>query len=231
MRIPPSFLGETHGPNSHPAARSVSATKRASKPWPAAWPRPACEIFSTGGTRAFLEKLGIEVRDVAAYTGFPEMMEGRVKTLHPKVFGGILCRRDHADDMQSVAEHGMATFELVVVNLYPFEQTIAKPGVTPAEAIENIDIGGPSLVRAAAKNHAFVAIATQPDQYAAILAEIQAGGTSLPCGNSWPGKPTRIPPPTTPPSAGGFRVVHSLREWTKPDCLAREPCVPIPVRI
>jgi phosphoribosylaminoimidazolecarboxamide formyltransferase/IMP cyclohydrolase len=138
------------------------------------------EIFSTGGTRTFLQKLGLEVRDVARYTGFPEMMEGRVKTLHPKIFGGILCRRDHAEDMQSVAEHDMATFELVVVNLYPFEQTIAKPGVTREEAIENIDIGGPSLVRAAAKNHAFVAIATHPNQYADVLGEIEQGGTTLP---------------------------------------------------
>ena len=137
------------------------------------------EIFSTGGTRSFIMKLGLEVQDVARYTGFPEMMEGRVKTLHPKIYGGILCRRDHAEDMQSVADHEIATFELVVVNLYPFEQTIARPGVTPEEAIENIDIGGPSMVRAAAKNHAFVAIATHPDQYAAILAEIGEGGTTL----------------------------------------------------
>jgi len=137
------------------------------------------EIFSTGGTRSFLLKLGIEARDVARYTGFPEMMEGRVKTLHPKIFGGILCRRDHAEDMQSVNEHEIATLELVVVNLYPFEQTIARPGVTRDEAIENIDIGGPSLVRAAAKNHAFVAIATSPEQYGEILAEVAAGGTTL----------------------------------------------------
>jgi phosphoribosylaminoimidazolecarboxamide formyltransferase/IMP cyclohydrolase len=137
------------------------------------------EIYSTGGTRTFLVKLGIEAHDVARYTGFPEMMEGRVKTLHPKIFGGILCRRDQAEDMQSVSEHEIATFELVVVNLYPFEQTIARPGVTRDEAIENIDIGGPSLVRAAAKNHAFVAIATKPEQYEAILSEIQAGGTTL----------------------------------------------------
>jgi phosphoribosylaminoimidazolecarboxamide formyltransferase/IMP cyclohydrolase len=136
------------------------------------------EIFSTGGTRAYLQKLGLEVRDVARYTGFPEMMEGRVKTLHPKVFGGILCRHDQAEDMQSVAEHEIATFELVVVNLYPFAQTIAKAGVTRDDAIENIDIGGPSLVRAAAKNHAFVAIATSPSQYDAILADIAAGGTT-----------------------------------------------------
>jgi len=137
------------------------------------------QIFSTGGTRSVLLKLGIEALDVSGYTGFPEMMEGRVKTLHPKVFGGILCRRDHAEDMQSVAEHEIATFELVVVNLYPFEQTVARPGVTPDEAIENIDIGGPSLVRAAAKNHAFVAIATSPDQYVTILEEIRSGGTTL----------------------------------------------------
>ncbi|MEX2175929.1 MAG: bifunctional phosphoribosylaminoimidazolecarboxamide formyltransferase/IMP cyclohydrolase [Pirellulaceae bacterium] len=137
------------------------------------------EIYSTGGTRSFLQKLGIESRDVAQYTGFPEMMEGRVKTLHPKIFGGILCRRDQPDDMQSAREHEIATLELVVVNLYPFEQTIARPGVTRAEAIENIDIGGPSLVRAAAKNHAFVAIATHPDQYAAILEQVQQGGTTL----------------------------------------------------
>jgi phosphoribosylaminoimidazolecarboxamide formyltransferase / IMP cyclohydrolase len=137
------------------------------------------ELYSTGGTRAFLLKLGIEVRDVARYTGFPEMMEGRIKTLHPKIFGGILCRRDHADDMQSVSQHEIATFELVVVNLYPFQQTIAKPGVTQDEAIENIDIGGPSLVRAAAKNHAFVAVATSPEQYGEILDEVAKGGTTL----------------------------------------------------
>ncbi|MDX1948825.1 MAG: bifunctional phosphoribosylaminoimidazolecarboxamide formyltransferase/IMP cyclohydrolase [Pirellulaceae bacterium] len=137
------------------------------------------QIFSTGGTRAYLEKLGLAVTDVAAYTGFPEMMHGRVKTLHPKVFGGILCRRDEPEDLRAAAEHGMALFDLVVVNLYPFTQTVAKPGVTPAEAIENIDIGGPSLVRAAAKNHAHVAIATSPAQYEAILAEIATGGTTL----------------------------------------------------
>ena len=137
------------------------------------------EMYSTGGTRAFLVKLGIDARDVARYTGFPEMMEGRIKTLHPKIFGGILCRRDQAEDMQSVAEHEIAPFDLVVVNLYPFAQTIAKPGVTRDEAIENIDIGGPSLVRAAAKNHAFVAISTSPNQYAELLEAVAAGGTTL----------------------------------------------------
>lgn len=134
------------------------------------------EIFSTGGTRKHLESAGIAVRDVADYTGFPEMMDGRVKTLHPKVHGGLLCRHDHPSDMQSVEEHGIATFELVVVNLYPFEQTIARDGVTIEEAIEQIDIGGPSMVRSAAKNHAFVTLATSPEQYPKITEQIKAQG-------------------------------------------------------
>ncbi|MFO0905349.1 MAG: bifunctional phosphoribosylaminoimidazolecarboxamide formyltransferase/IMP cyclohydrolase [Pirellulales bacterium] len=138
------------------------------------------ELFSTGGTRKHLESAGIAVRDIAEYTGFPEMMDGRLKTLHPKIFGGILCRHDRADDMSGIAAHGIVPFELVVVNLYPFEATVARPGVTVAEAVEQIDIGGPSLVRAAAKNHAFVSIATSASQYPAILQEVeQHGGTSL----------------------------------------------------
>ena len=137
-------------------------------------------IFSTGGTRRHLEEAGLEVRDISQYTGFPEMMDGRLKTLHPKVFGGILCRHDREDDMAAVGGHGIEKFELVVVNLYPFEQTIARPDVTPGEAIEQIDIGGPSLVRAAAKNHAFTAIATSPDQYDELVSQVQQqGGTSL----------------------------------------------------
>ena len=136
------------------------------------------EIFSTGGTRRHLESNGLTVRDVAEYTGFPEMMDGRLKTLHPKIFGGILGRHDRSDDMASLNQHGIATFELVVVNLYPFEATIARAGVTDEEAIEQIDIGGPSLVRAAAKNHAFVTIATHAEQYSAILTQIQASGTT-----------------------------------------------------
>jgi phosphoribosylaminoimidazolecarboxamide formyltransferase/IMP cyclohydrolase len=138
------------------------------------------EIYSTGGTRAHLEREGIEVRDVASYTGFPEMMDGRLKTLHPKIFGGLLCRHDRVDDMQALDDNEIVPFELVVVNLYPFQATIARPGSTRDEAIEKIDIGGPSLVRAAAKNHKFVAIATNPEQYASILEEIQQqGGTSI----------------------------------------------------
>ena len=136
-------------------------------------------IYSTGGTRQFLLERGISAVDVAEYTAFPEMMHGRVKTLHPKVFGGILCRRDHPEDIDAANTHGVELFDLVVVNLYPFSRTICRPGVTPAEAIENIDIGGPSLVRAAAKNHAFTAIATEPAQYGQIIAALGEGGTSL----------------------------------------------------
>jgi len=134
------------------------------------------EIYSTGGTRRHLESEGLPVRDVAAYTGFPEMMDGRLKTLHPAVHGGILCRHDNPQDLKSLAEHGIVTFELVVVNLYPFESTVARQGVSVEEAIENIDIGGPTMVRAAAKNHAFTTIATNAEQYAAILEQITAQG-------------------------------------------------------
>jgi phosphoribosylaminoimidazolecarboxamide formyltransferase / IMP cyclohydrolase len=134
------------------------------------------EIYSTGGTRKHLESERIAVRDVSEYTGFPEMMDGRLKTLHPKVHGGILCRHDNPEDMKAVAEHGILTFELVVVNLYPFEATVARKDVTPEEAIEQIDIGGPTLVRAAAKNHAFTTVVTNAADYSAILEQIAAHG-------------------------------------------------------
>ncbi|WP_425395755.1 bifunctional phosphoribosylaminoimidazolecarboxamide formyltransferase/IMP cyclohydrolase [Aeoliella sp.] len=138
------------------------------------------ELYSTGGTRRELENAGLAVRDVAEYTGSPEMMDGRVKTLHPKVHGGILCRHDHSGDQKSLADHQIARFELVVVNLYPFSQTVAKPDTTFAEAIEQIDIGGPSMVRSAAKNHKYVTVASSPAQYPAILEAIQSQGcTSL----------------------------------------------------
>jgi phosphoribosylaminoimidazolecarboxamide formyltransferase/IMP cyclohydrolase len=138
------------------------------------------EIYSTGGTRKHLESEGVPVRDVSDYTGFPEMMDGRIKTLHPKVHGGILCRHDNPQDLKSLAEHGIVTFELVVVNLYPFEATVAREGVSFEEAIEQIDIGGPTLVRAAAKNHAFVTIATDPEQYGSILDEVDNHGRTTP---------------------------------------------------
>lgn len=137
------------------------------------------EIYSTGGTRKFLTDNGLEAFEVANYTGFPEVMDGRVKTLHPKIFGGILARRSHDQDMRSLAEHGILEFDLVVVNLYPFESTIQKENVTLPEAIEQIDIGGPSLIRAAAKNHAFTTVATAKSHYAPILEELKSlGGTS-----------------------------------------------------
>jgi phosphoribosylaminoimidazolecarboxamide formyltransferase/IMP cyclohydrolase len=138
------------------------------------------EIFSTGGTRRFLEAAGVKVQDVGEYTGFPEMLDGRVKTLHPKIHGGILARHDRPDDLESLARHGILTFELVVVNLYPFEATIARGDATLEEAIEQIDIGGPSLIRAAAKNHAFITVATDPIQYSEILEQVSRHGATTP---------------------------------------------------
>jgi phosphoribosylaminoimidazolecarboxamide formyltransferase/IMP cyclohydrolase len=134
------------------------------------------ELFGSGGTRKHLQSLGLSVRDVGEYTGFPEMLDGRVKTLHPKIHGGILCRHERADDMEAIARHGIVPFELVVVNLYPFEETIRRTDVTDAMAIENIDIGGPSLIRGAAKNHRYVTIATSAEQYPRILEQIKSSG-------------------------------------------------------
>lgn len=135
-------------------------------------------IYSTGGTSKHLQQAGIEVCDIADYTGFPEMMDGRVKTLHPKVHGGLLCRRDNPQHTASAEEHGIEMLDLVVVNLYPFEETVAQPEVTIPEAIEQIDIGGPSMVRSAAKNHEFVTIVTDPSQYEQVQAEIEAEGAT-----------------------------------------------------
>jgi phosphoribosylaminoimidazolecarboxamide formyltransferase / IMP cyclohydrolase len=138
------------------------------------------EVYSTGGTARHLTQGGVPVIDVANYTTFPEIMDGRVKTLHPKIFGGILGRTDHEEDLRSMKELGMLPFQIVCVNLYPFRETIARPNVKLDEAIENIDIGGPSLIRAAAKNHQFVAVVTEASQYEEVLTEIrQTGHTSL----------------------------------------------------
>lgn len=133
------------------------------------------EILSTGGTRKFLEQAGIPVIDVTTYTGFPEIMDGRVKTLHPKVHGAILGRPSLASDAAAIEAHGIIPFQLVVVNLYPFQQTVARPDVSFDEAVENIDIGGPSMVRSAAKNHAHVAVVTQPAQYDDVLLQLKNG--------------------------------------------------------
>jgi len=142
--------------------------------------RAGVRIFSTGGTRRHLEQCGIPVDDVAEYTGFPEMLDGRVKTLHPHIFAGILFRRDVQEHLDAIDEYDIEPIDLVVVNLYPFRETVARAGVSRSEAIEQIDIGGPSLVRAAAKNQQDVAIATAPEQYSEILQQLQAtGGTTL----------------------------------------------------
>jgi phosphoribosylaminoimidazolecarboxamide formyltransferase/IMP cyclohydrolase len=138
------------------------------------------ELVSTGGTAKALREAGLEVRDISDLTGFPEMMDGRVKTLHPKVHGGLLGVRDNPEHAAAMAEHGIGPIDLVVVNLYPFAQTVAR-GASRDEIIENIDIGGPSMVRSAAKNHAHVAIVTDPSDYAELIESLQESGgmTSL----------------------------------------------------
>lgn len=130
------------------------------------------KLISTGGTAKLLADKGLPVTEVSQHTGFPEMMEGRVKTLHPKIHGGLLCRRDKADHLAAAQAHGIDLIDLVVVNLYPFEETVAKPQVTFEEAIENIDIGGPSMLRSAAKNHESVSVVCDPADYNAVLAAL-----------------------------------------------------------
>jgi phosphoribosylaminoimidazolecarboxamide formyltransferase/IMP cyclohydrolase len=136
-------------------------------------------ILSTGGTAKLLSSGGVRVTEVADYTGYPEMLDGRLKTLHPKIHGGLLARRDLPEHMAAIKDAGAEPIDLVVVNLYPFQQTVARADCTFDEAIENIDIGGPSMVRAAAKNHAGVAVVTDPADYAAVLAEMKARGGAL----------------------------------------------------
>ena len=137
------------------------------------------KLLSTGGTAKTLADAGVPVTDIGSYTGFPEMLDGRVKTLHPKVHGGILARRDNSEHRAALAAHGIPTIDLVVVNLYPFRETIAKPACTLDEAIENIDIGGPSLVRAAAKNWPHVGVVVDPADYESIVAELDAQSGAL----------------------------------------------------
>jgi len=131
------------------------------------------QLLSTGGTAKLLADAGLPVTEVAEHTGFPEMLDGRVKTLHPKIHGGLLARRDLPEHMAALETHGIATIDLLVVNLYPFEATVAKAGCTLEDAIENIDIGGPAMVRSAAKNWKDVAVLTDASQYAGVLAELQ----------------------------------------------------------
>src|SRR5712691_7930643 len=134
------------------------------------------EILSTGGTAKALAEAGVPVVPVEDFTGFPEMLDGRVKTLHPRIHAGILHRRNDPRHQQTMTAHGLKPIDLVVVNLYPFEQTVGRPDCTFAEAVENIDIGGPSLLRAAAKNHADVGVVVEPDDYPAVLEALRTNG-------------------------------------------------------
>ena len=137
------------------------------------------ELLSTGGTARHLRDAGIDIVDVSDYTGFPEMMDGRVKTLHPKIHGGLLAERDNAEHNAQAEAHGIGSIDMVICNLYPFETTVAKPDVTLPEAIENIDIGGPTMIRAAAKNYRHVAVLTNPSQYTQIIADLDANDGCL----------------------------------------------------
>ncbi len=143
------------------------------------------ELISTGGTARLLREAGLAVRDVAELSGFPEMLDGRVKTLHPKVAGGILAIRSNPDHMSAIKQHGISSIDMVVVNLYAFEKTAAREGVTFDEIIENIDIGGPTMIRAAAKNFRDVAIVTDPEDYERLGAELDAGDGGLPSETHW----------------------------------------------
>ncbi len=139
------------------------------------------EVLSTGGTAKVLREGGLKVMDISAYTGFPEMLDGRVKTLHPKVHGGLLGLRENPEHVKKMQEHGIKPIDMVVINLYPFESTVAKPNCTLEEAIENIDIGGPCMLRAGAKNYPYVTVIVDPADYRPILAEMrQSGGAVSP---------------------------------------------------
>jgi phosphoribosylaminoimidazolecarboxamide formyltransferase / IMP cyclohydrolase len=137
------------------------------------------EILSTGGTARTLAQAGISIREVSDFTGFPEMLDGRVKTLHPKIHGGILGIRTRAEHVNAMNEHGIVPIDMVVVNLYAFEKTIARPGCSLEDAIENIDIGGPTLLRASAKNYPFVTVITDPADYAKIVIEMESSGGAV----------------------------------------------------
>ncbi len=134
------------------------------------------KIMSTGGTARLLEENNIPVTMVSDYTGFPEILDGRVKTLHPKIHGGLLAMRDNPEHMETLQKHGITTIDMVVVNLYPFEKTVAKPDVELADAIENIDIGGPTMLRSSAKNYRGVTTIVDPADYSKVLDEMKAAG-------------------------------------------------------
>jgi len=137
------------------------------------------EILSTGGTAKTLRENGLKIVDISEYTGFPEMLDGRVKTLHPKVHGGLLGIRDNPEHVKKMNEYGIKEIDMVVVNLYPFEATVAKPSCALEEAIENIDIGGPTMLRAAAKNYPYVTVIVDPEDYKLILEEMKTNDGSI----------------------------------------------------
>jgi phosphoribosylaminoimidazolecarboxamide formyltransferase/IMP cyclohydrolase len=153
-----------------------AADKTGIVPLAQALQRGGAEIISTGGTAAHLRQAGLPVRPLELVTGFPEMLGGRVKTLHPRIHAGILARRDNDEDVAALAEHGISPFDLVCINLYPFEEVAAKKGVTEADAVEMIDVGGPSMLRGAAKNFAHVAPVCRPERYGFVLDELRARG-------------------------------------------------------
>jgi phosphoribosylaminoimidazolecarboxamide formyltransferase/IMP cyclohydrolase len=159
-------------------------------------------ILSTGGTAKLLQDNGVAVTEVADYTGFPEMLDGRVKTLHPKVHGGILARRDLPEHVAKLEEHGIPQIDMVVVNLYPFQQTVAKEQCSLEDAIENIDIGGPTMLRSAAKNHRDVVVIVDPADYGPVLAEMKGTGAGPAASatrpsSAWPRKCSPTPRNTT----------------------------------
>src|SRR6266576_1174370 len=159
----------------HRALISVS-DKNALVPLATTLSAAGIELISTGGTAKALREAGLQVTDLSSYTGFPEMLDGRVKTLHPKVHGGLLFVRGDAGHEKAIREHGIEPIDLVVVNLYPFEQTVARPDVSLHDAIENIDIGGPSMLRSAAKNHQTVTVIVDPADYVEVSKQISDSG-------------------------------------------------------
>src|ERR1700752_4485964 len=183
------------------------------------------ELISTGGTAKLLRDSSITVKDISELSGFPEMLDGRVKTLHPKVHGGILHRREDPKHVAAVAEHGIAPIDMVVVNLYAFEKTAAKPGVAFEELIENIDIGGPSLIPSAAKNFYDVAIVNSPSDYNSICAELERDGGKLSRDTKW-----RLAQKAFATTAAYDSAIAGTLERISPDKVERESGFPNTLR-
>ena len=169
----------------------TGAVELAAQPW-----NKALRIYATGGTRAHFAEFGVTAHDVGELTGFPALFDGRVKTLHPNIFGGILADRDNPAHVAEAERHGLVSIGTVVVNLYPFETTAARDGTTDEEAIEQIDIGGVALIRAAAKNFAHVAVLVDPSQYASLSSRAAGRPGSLRCAARWRREPSSERPST-----------------------------------